>query len=144
MSDIITIVSIIVTVISIIIAAREVYGRTKFFNRISKRRQGALTGNWIGYFTEEVPGKKSFNQIKNNLVFTLEARSKTVKGKGKILPNEKNEKTFIFKGGFRHERFLVLDYYNPDEKVIQFGRLIFELSSNGKILRGSYVGYGSE
>jgi len=46
-------------------------------------------------------------------------------------------------GGFFHDRFLKLDYKNADNTAVQFGAIITELSSEGRTLRGYYVGYGA-
>jgi hypothetical protein len=54
----------------------------------------------------------------------------------------KERKDMLFEGGYKNDRFLELHYRNEDEGVIQFGTLIFELSDEGSILIGKFLGFG--
>jgi hypothetical protein len=50
----------------------------------------------------------------------------------------------LFTGGFKTERFLILDYKGIKNPQTQFGIALLKLSGNGEFLEGRYLGHGAE
>ena len=74
---------------------------------------------------------------------TFEVRRGKLKGEGKVL--DLNDKPIYFgvSGVLKNGTFLLLEYENIDKGQIQFGNIILEFSPSGKLLNGSFVGFGS-
>jgi hypothetical protein len=52
------------------------------------------------------------------------------------------DQCFTMTGGFRHDRFLKLEYKNKKHFKIQFGSILFDFDEDGETLTGQYVGFG--
>ena len=116
----------------------------RFLERMPKGRQKALTGKWSGVGYQEIG--PDGQPLDAKLSLDLIANGKTVTGTGDYtfrLRGTDYHIRIVLDGGFFHDRFLKLDYKNADNTAVQFGAIITELSSEGRTLRGYYVGYGA-
>lgn len=106
-------------------------------------RQAALTGLWSGIVDVE-RGLGGQQQI----AVTLKSTGRTVRGKGTVrghLPSgEEISEPIVLVGGFVHDKFLKMEYEMEAQLgSIQFGYTLLELSPNGHILDGLFLGHGA-
>ena len=110
---------------------------------LSESRRIALKGDWEGVF--KVIYSVNEEYIHQPFKMKLFPGRKLIKGTVEfksIYSQDRDELVnFILIGGFRYDRFLVLDYNN--KKRIQFGTLLLELSPSNIKLHGRLVGFGA-
>ena len=117
---------------------------SKQFLPVGKSRSATLTGKWTGKAHQEIgPGGRP---IDFDIIVYLRAENDLIQGEAflnhAIGGNEYNWR-FDVCGGFLHGQFFQMEYNNSDPAYIQFGSMVFKLSSTGRSLEGKYVGYGS-
>lgn len=143
-STLITVISTVITIISILIATYQVYQNSKDYINFSSKRRKAIEGKWAGTYSQN--NKISDTHVEGEFAVDLKIRGKRVIGiidvKTPSLSVE--DRILIVEGGFRDERFLSLSYKNKQGEIMQFGYMMFELSPNGKNLKGKFLGFGPE
>ena len=115
----------------------------RFLQPISSRRAGALVGTWEGDAHQEFGADGQPFDAKVTFKFTV--TGKKIQGQGIYRMRDGAQDiitTFIFSGGFLHERFIRFDYNPEAADTVQFGSIILELSNDAKSLKGRYLGYG--
>jgi uncharacterized protein YxeA len=114
-----------------------------YYMLVSKERRSALNGLWVGSFYQEILPNKKLVEFKVKINFS--GKGKIVDGKGSSSfkwKGVKEDVSFVAKGGFKKNRFLLLEYSNNNKSITQFGNVIFEMMPNGKELNGRFQGYG--
>ena len=132
-----------VVIAAIISTVLPVYIDKNYYESISKERRSALNGLWVGASYQEVLPKKKLIEVKTKIIFS--GKGKIINGEGNysfVWKGVKRNVSFVATGGFRKNRFLLLEYSNTDKSIIQFGNIIFEMMPNGKELKGHFQGYG--
>lgn len=103
-------------------------------------RSRALLGMWNGTITPDVGVGKG---IDVPLTLHFHGIGKRIRGLAHYNFPEGTHTKLEFNGGFLKDRFVRFDYINPDDRKVQFGYFVGELSSNGDKLTGFYAGYGA-
>lgn len=112
---------------------------TSDWTLLDKDRRAVL-GSWEGSIIQEIDGKTM--KIKTRMHLTSKGRK--VNGDCLLFPSESDEVIALdFIGGFRYKDFIKFDYKNKDKQIMQFGSAILSLNPKGKLLIGSFVGFGS-
>ena len=109
---------------------------------MSRARRRALGGTWAGYLNQDVGAP--FND--GNIRMRLKCGWRTIHGTGEyelVVNGATVAAEFRFSGGFRFDRFVMLEYKNAKDHVVQFGAVVLELSDESDCLAGRYAGYGS-
>lgn len=106
----------------------------------------AVVGQWDGIIHQEAFGPER-NPADHRMTIVFERKNRRIVGKGNyyvVYKNESITETLTMYGGLAHDRFLKLEYISQAQPgSIQFGFALFELSTNGQVLRGRFVGYAS-
>lgn len=143
-SLVITVLSVLITLISIFVALYQVYDGKKEFLQITKGRAMAIEGEWKGSFKQDnlIEG----NELVGYMNLRFEVKGKMIQGKGiyggVFTESESYEESITLSGGFKHSRFLVMDYKNINKTKTHFGYYILELSSEGNHLLGKLIAFG--
>ncbi len=143
---IITCVSVAITLLSIGVAVFQILDSKKEFISLSRGRQSAINGKWTGTFRQD--NLVNEKELVGTMMINLKTKGKLVKGfgeyGGKYGDQFSYRENILLKGGFKHDRFLVLDYYNKNDQKTHFGHYILELSSEGDQLKGKLIAYGNK
>ncbi|MGB4847027.1 MAG: hypothetical protein WBP41_03865 [Saprospiraceae bacterium] len=143
LSTLITLSSVTVTVISVLIALYQIANYSADYVNIGSKRKKALKGNWFGKFKQH--NLINGSELSGDMKLTLNSKRKLITGDIDLFQQYFNKHDFlIVKGGMRNERYLILQYRNLNDNIIQFGFMFLEFSSNCKRLSGKIVGYGPE
>jgi hypothetical protein len=108
-------------------------------------RQIALDGRWEASFHQVVGPEGAPIDFLGTITFKSNHRA--IQGEGTIeraMQNEKFSMDGTFTGRFIHDRFLKADYQIKNQPgVVQFGCMLAELSPNGHLLTGHFLGFGA-
>lgn len=127
-------------IVPFIVLFLEKYAGNKIYIRINSNRKKRLEGKWTGIYTG-LPGDK-VNTTESTFELTFRVGRRKIIGKGVVRGEKFNDSNnrLYFEGGFRNDRFLILNYDNHE--VLQFGTMIFELKPTNDKLAGKLVGFG--
>ena len=142
-SNQITVFSSIVTGISIVIAGLQISQDSKSFLKVRGTRKKAWEGKWIGKFQQH--NKVDNNELTGDIMLNIRIKRRTVIGTAEIHHfHFQTWNTLLFKGGFKTERFLSIEYTNKIGGILQFGHAMLELSGTGEQIKGKIMGYGPQ
>ncbi|NOQ27411.1 MAG: hypothetical protein GQ564_18770 [Bacteroidales bacterium] len=132
--------TIIAPILAILFQKHLNYGR---FNKIDNVRKQAIAGSWNGDFIQD--NKFNDKQIKGTITGKFSTKGKIINGYMRIENKIHNTNpSFRIKGGFKMARFLVLDFENEKNEIVQFGKMIMEFSAKADKLTGMFISYGAE
>ena len=140
---IIGIISSIIAVVGIMVSSYLIYLDSSEFKTISKGRKKAVNGQWTGVIRH----LEEFNGIlpTGSIEISFLAKRKRITGQLTInhaAGDYERMDLMKFRGGFKMDRFLELDFQNARDEVVQFGNLILELDPLGDKMEGKMQGYG--
>jgi hypothetical protein len=126
-------------VVPFIVLYLERRSENRAFINISGDRKLILQGKWVGTYIGIQ--ESTFNNLERKVEANLIINKKKVTGNAIIINSDGIEPLDIkLEGGFRNDRFLMINYSNPDR--LQFGTMILELKSSNDKLIGNFMGYG--
>jgi hypothetical protein len=108
-------------------------------------RAAALRAGWKGTF-QQIAGPDGA-PIDGPVRFSFEPKVTTVSGIWELEWHRADgtcvNLSFRLHGGFLDNRFLRLQYETNDGSALQFGSILAELSPDGSVISGRYLGYGA-
>lgn len=142
----ITILSVIITVLSIMVAIYQIMEGRRGFLSLQQARKKNIEGTWEGTFKQD--NLIDDQELNGKMSIDLKVKGKRIVGYGKYGGKFGNQSSYQeeiqLKGGFKQDRFLVLDYTNRKAEKTHFGHYILELSPDGDSLNGKLVAYGNK
>ncbi len=110
-------------------------------------RKYSLTGGWRGTVHREQSLGEPLEMHFTASLKSINLINTTVRGRGKLTYKDKGRtitKHLFIQGEFVYESFLRLRYELKDQPgAIQFGHVILQLSSDGTILDGKFLGFSA-
>lgn len=139
-TDIIAILGVAGTfIVPFIVLLIERRGDDKIYVNITKSRKANIEGKWSGRFIG-APGDK-INANETIFEVNLRVGKKRVNGELNIIGEHfKGQNKITVGGGFRNDRFLILNYNSYN--LLQFGTIVLELKPTNDKLIGKLVGFG--
>ena len=103
-------------------------------------RTKRLIGIWKGGFIQYGTLDEIDYEVKAEVEFLLKDEKLIGTAKLEII-NAEDEISLKFENGFFNGSILKIDYFQVDEFVNQFGSFVLKLDSNGKYLKGKFIGF---
>lgn len=103
------------------------------------RRAQAIEGEWIGHYIQEIGIEGTFPTTLN-----LTVDKDTIGGILRFSAANEDYVECTITGGCFFDRFLQLNYFANDPRLIQFGTILGHISDEGSELTGRYLGYGAQ
>jgi hypothetical protein len=144
--DLITNPVIIAALLSSLITAiigpeiRDAIRNRRLFRELNDQRVKLVGHTWRGRLWPEQPNPV----FPESTVELVVSGSRRIRGDGVVQRGGGESTKLLFTGGFKTERFLILDYKGIKNPQTQFGIALLKLSGNGEFLEGRYLGHGAE
>ncbi|SRR6266567_2651419 len=105
-------------------------------------RQISLTGSWEGTIHQEAGPNGT--PIDSSARMRVKSTRRTVRGECIIAWPDREPQHVSLVGKFVYAQFLRMEYeVNNEPEAVQFGFILAELSPNGQILEGRFLGFGA-
>jgi hypothetical protein len=116
-------------------------GKSEIYEKIPEPRRLGIQGVWKGQASQEIKKGEWLNFI---MQFNIRIKGRRILGEGTAEYKEPNILTdyLTIEGGFLDNHHLIMHYKNKDQRLIQFGTAVAQLSSECNNLTGLFVGYG--
>lgn len=142
-----TIIAAIIGGISTIGASIVTFAITRIFNDDSlpitrSVHQISLTGSWEGTVHQDIgPGGAPVDASSH---LTLNSTRRAVRGESVLTWPQRKPQHLSLVGKFVYARFVRLEYeVSSEPEAVQFGFILGELSPDGQVLEGRYLGFGA-